>query len=70
MADDKTQLKKKYNLSVIYADKGMLYQKRYSYAEMSKLYYIYQLYRNGTLSSKYIGLNHYRISFFWIIFLI
>jgi hypothetical protein len=27
---------------------------------MSKLYYIYELYRNGTLSSQYIGLNHYR----------
>jgi hypothetical protein len=27
---------------------------------MSKLYYVYELYKNGTLSSKYIGLNHYR----------
>ena len=27
---------------------------------MSKLYYIYELYRNGTYSSKYIGMNHYR----------
>ena len=27
---------------------------------MSKLYYIYELYKNGTNSSKYIGLNHYR----------
>ena len=60
VADDETQLKNKYNLQVIYADKGKLYQKRNSYAEMSKLYYIYELYRNGTLSSKYIGLNHYR----------
>lgn len=60
VADDKTQLKNKYNLSVIYANKGMLYQKRYSYAEMSKLYYIYQLYKSGNLSSKYVGLNHYR----------
>ena len=59
-------MKKKYNLSVIYADKGMLYQKRYSYAEMSKLYYIYQLYRNGTLSSKYVGLNHYRRYFVFL----
>ena len=60
VVDDKTQLKNKYNLQVIYADKGKLYPKRNSYAEMSKLYYIYELYRNGTLSSKYIGLNHYR----------
>lgn len=60
VADDKAQLKNKYNLQVIYADKGKLYPKRNSYAEISKLYYIYELYRNGTLSSKYIGLNHYR----------
>ena len=60
VADDETQLKNKYNLQVIYADKGKLYPKHNSYAEMSKLYYIYELYRNGTLSSKYIGLNHYR----------
>jgi len=60
VADDKTQLKNKYNLQVIYADKGYLYPKHKSYAEMSKLYYIYELYRNGTLSSKYIGLSHYR----------
>ena len=60
VADDETQLKNKYNLQVIYSDKGKLYQKRNSYAEMSKLYYIYELYRNRTLSSKYIGLNHYR----------
>ena len=53
-------MKNKYNLQVIYADKGKLYPKRNSYAEMSKLYYIYELYRNRTLSSKYIGLNHYR----------
>lgn len=60
VVDDETQLKNKYNLQVIYADKGKLYPMRNSYAEMSKLYYIYELYRNGTLSSKYIGLNHYR----------
>ena len=60
VTDDKTQLKNKYNLTIIYADKGMLYQKRHCYAEMSKLYYIYQLYKSGNLSSKYIGLNHYR----------
>ena len=60
VADDETQLKNKYNIQVIYANRGKLYQKRNSYAEMSKLYYIYELYRNGALSSKYIGLNHYR----------
>jgi hypothetical protein len=47
-------------LIVIYANKGALYQKRIAYGEMSKLYYIYGLYKTGALSSKYIGLNHYR----------
>ena len=27
---------------------------------MSKIYYIYQLYKTGKISSKYIGFNHYR----------
>ena len=60
VVDDETQLKNKYNLQVIYANKGLLYQKPNNYNEMSKLYYIYELYKKGTLSSKYIGLNHYR----------
>ena len=60
VADDKSQLKNKYNLTIIFANKGELYNKKRAYGEMSKLYYIYQLYKNGTLSSKYIGLNHYK----------
>ena len=60
VADDKSQLKKKYNLSVIYADKGKLYKLNRAYSEMSQLYYIYQLYKSGQINSKYIGLNHYR----------
>ena len=60
VVDDKTQLKNKYYLNVIYANKGGLYNMSKSYAEMSKLYYIYQLYKNGNFSSKYLGLNHYR----------
>ena len=60
VADDTSQLKDKYNLPIIYATKGKLYQLKRAYSEMSKLYYIYQLYKNGTMSSKYIGLNHYR----------
>ena len=60
VVDDKSQLKKKYNLSIIYAKEGKLYNMRRAYCEMSKLYYIYQLYKDGTISSKYIGLNHYR----------
>ena len=31
-----------------------------TYSEMSKLYYIYQLYKKGIISSKYVGINHYR----------
>ena len=41
VADDKSQLKEKYNLTVLYADKGYLYNMRKNYGEMSKLYYIY-----------------------------
>jgi hypothetical protein len=60
LADDPTQLKNNYSLHILYTNKGKLFKKRKSYAEMSKLYYVYELYKNGTLSSKYIGLNHYR----------
>ena len=60
VVDEPTQLKNNYNLQVLYANKGRLFKMRKSYAEMSKLYYVYELYKNGTLSSKYIGLNHYR----------
>jgi hypothetical protein len=60
VADDQKQLKNKYNLQVIYANKGKLIKKRQAYGEMAKLHYIYELYKNGVFSSKYIGLNHYR----------
>ena len=60
LADDPTQLKNNYSIQILYANKGKLFKKRKSYAEMSKLYYAYELYKNGTLSSKYVGLNHYR----------
>ena len=60
VVDDKSQLKNKYNLNIIYANDGKLYNMKRAYGEMSKLYYIYQLYKNGTITSKYIGLNHYR----------
>ena len=59
VADDNSQLKNKYNLNVIYADKGELYKLRRGYGEMSKLYFIFQLYKNKSITSKYIGLNHY-----------
>ena len=60
IVDEKSQLKDNYNLNVLHAEEGKLFNKRKAYCEMEKLYYIYQLYQNGTLSSKYIGFNHYR----------
>ena len=60
VADDESQLKNKYKLNIIYANKGKLYNMRRAYGEMSRLYYIYQLYKKGTISSKYIGMNQYR----------
>ena len=60
VADDKSQLKQKYNVTIIYAQNGKLYKLKRAYGEMSKLYYIYQLYKSGELNSKYIGLNHYK----------
>lgn len=60
VADDKLQLKNKYGLNVIYSNDGKLYKMKRAYSEMSKLYYIYELYKTGKNSSKYIGLNHYR----------
>ena len=60
IADEKSQLKDNYNLNVLYANEGKLFHLKIAYGEMGKLYYIYQLYLNGTLSTKYIGFNHYR----------
>ena len=60
VADSPNQLKKKYGLKVIYSNKGKIFNKSEGYGEMAKLYYIYELYKKGNLSSKYIGLNHYR----------
>ena len=61
VVDDKSKLKNNYsNLNIIYADKGKLYNLSRAYSEMAKIYYIYQLYKNGTINSKYIGFNHYR----------
>jgi hypothetical protein len=51
--------KKKYGLKVILANNTRLTKMNRAYGEMSQLYYIYQLYKKGILSSKYIGLNHY-----------
>lgn len=60
VVDHKMQLKNNYSLNIIYANEGKLFGMRKSYAEMSKIYFIYQLYKKGNISSKYIGFNHYR----------
>ena len=61
IAMDHSKLHNKYNLEVIYCDKdNKLKDMDLAYGEMSKLYYIYNLYKTGKMSSKYIGLNHYR----------
>ena len=38
VADNKQQLKKKYNLNIFYAKEGKLFNMSRSYGEMSKLY--------------------------------
>ena len=60
VVDEKSQLKDNYNLNVLYANEGKLFDLKKAYGEMGKLYYIYQLYLNRTFSTKYIGFNHYR----------
>ena len=40
--------------------KSKLYKMKRAYCEMAIIYYIYELYKTGKLSSKYIGINHYR----------
>ena len=61
IANDPSQLKNKYNLEVIYCDlHNEIKDMDNAYAEMSRIYHIYNLYKNGKMSSKYIGFNHYR----------
>ena len=43
VADDKSQLKNKYNLNILYAKKSKLYKMKRAYCEMAKIYYIYEL---------------------------
>ena len=59
VGDDKSKIKNKYNLTVLFAERGKLYNMSRAYGEMAKLNYIYQLYKEGNITSKYIGLNHY-----------
>jgi len=60
VVDDKSILKNSYNLDIIDSKEGELFNKSRAYGELSKLYYIFKIYKNETISSKYIGLNHYR----------
>ena len=52
--------KKKYILDTYLATEGKLHKMKRAYSEMSHIYYIYQLYKNENITSKYIGFNHYR----------
>ena len=55
------QLKKNYTLNVINSkNNNELFEKRIGYSEGSKIYYIWKLYKNNQIKSKYIGFNHYR----------
>ena len=57
VVDDKTQLKKNYNLNIIYANEGKLYNFRKAYAEMSKLQkYIYIIFIN------YIKMEQFQVN--------
>ena len=60
VANNRKLFKKKYNLDTFFVTEGKLYKKNRAYSEMSNIYYIYQLYKDGNITSKYIGLNHYR----------
>ena len=61
LCDEKSQLKRKYNLTIIETNKeNPLTLKRRGYSECSKMYYIWRFYKKGYLSSKYVGFAHYR----------
>ena len=61
IANDPSKLKNKYELEVLYCDKNSrLYDMDLANSEMSKIYHIFNIYKNGEISSIYIGINHYR----------
>ena len=61
LCDQKSQLKRKYDLEIIETNKdNILYPKRRGYSEGSKIYPIWKLYKEGNITSKYVGLFHYR----------
>ena len=61
LCDQKSQLKQKYNIEIIETNKdNILYPKNRGYSEGSKIYPIWKQYKEGKISSKYVGLFHYR----------
>ena len=61
VCDERSQLKREYKLEIIETSKNnILYPKRRGYSECAKIYPIWTLYKTGQLSSKYVGLFHYR----------
>jgi hypothetical protein len=61
LCDEKSKLKRVYNLPIIETNKdNILFPKRIGYSECSKIYPIWKLYKEGILKSKYVGINHYR----------
>ena len=61
LCDEKSQLKRNYKLEIIETNKdNILYPKRRGYSEGSKIYPIWKLYKEGKITSKYVGLFHYR----------
>ena len=61
LCDEKSILKKVYNLPIIETNKdNILFPKKRGYGECSKIYSIWKLYKEGILKSKYVGINHYK----------
>ena len=62
LCDNITQLKNKYFIEIIptNSSENILYPKRLGYGEGSKIYYIWNLYKSGNISTKYVGFLHYR----------
>ena len=62
LCDDRSQLKNNYSLEIIptNSSENILYPKRHGYGEGSKMYYIWNLYKSGNISTKYVGFFHYR----------
>lgn len=62
LCDERTQVKREYSIDIIPTNtpNNILYQKRIGYCEGAKMYYIWQLYKSGNLTSKYVGFMHYR----------